>query len=147
MKPGDLAECAIWLEGTETDDMLRQWKADCPYMMAQAHDPALKLGPVNFELKSPGQDRVPQVPVHLSGPCLKLLVGTAEVLGFVTVRNASFVDGLNLRDLAKLRVATRHQHGKRGHLTDAQCDQMIERLGPVAGAETIRRGPYGQMVH
>jgi hypothetical protein len=145
LKTGDLAECAIWLDGTETDDMLRQWKADCAYMMAQAQDPVLKLGRVSFELKRPGEDRVPQVPDHLSGPDVRLLVGTAEVLGFATVRNASFVDGLDLRDLAKLRAATRRQHSR--HISDAQCDQIIERLGPIAGAETIRRGPYGQRVH
>lgn len=144
MKPGDLAECAIWLDGTETLAMLRQWKADVSYMMAHGHDPVLKLGPVSFELKHPGQDRVPQVPDHLQGPDVRLLIATAEVQGFEIKRAGSFVSELGKRDLARLRAATRREHGK---LSDEQCDQIIERLGPVAAAETVRRGVNGQMVH
>lgn len=143
MKISDLAECAIWLDGTETDSMLAQWKADCAYLMARSHDPVMHLGPVNFEIKRPGQERVPQVPDHLQGPDVRLLIATAEVLGFEVVRKGSFVDSLGKADLSRLRNATRREHGKRGHLTGAQCDQIIERLGPVAAAETARRGVSG----
>jgi hypothetical protein len=81
MKLGDLAEYAIWVDGTETEQMLRQWKADCGFMMASSHEPKLKLGPVAFEIKKPGEDRVPKVPDRLTGPDVRLLVATAEVLG------------------------------------------------------------------
>lgn len=141
MKSGDLAECAIWIDGTETETMLRQWMTDCGYMMAHAHDPVLKLGPIQFEIKRPGQDRVPQVPDHLSGPDVRLLVATAEVLGFETTKRESFIDQLDKRDLIRLRSITRKGSSKR--LTDAQCDQLIERLGPNAAAQTVRSG----MVH
>lgn len=136
MKIGDLAECSIWLNGTETDAMFTRWKADCPYMMANEHDPVLKLGPLKFEIKRPGEARVPQVPSHVFGPDVRLLVATAEVIGFET-RKSSFVNDLEERDLAKLRAITRRQHGHRGPLTDEQCDQIIERLGPLAAAETV----------
>lgn len=136
MKIGDLAECAIWLDGMETDTMLGRWKTDCQYMMANEHDPVLKLGPLKFEIKRPGEDRVPQVPDHVAGPDVRLLVATAEVIG-LQPRKASFVNDLTERDLVKLRAITRRQHGHRGPLTDEQCDQIIERLGPMAAAETV----------
>jgi hypothetical protein len=141
MKPGDLAECAIWITGEETETMLRQWKVDCAYLMAQQQEPKLKLGPVSFEIKRPGDDRVPQVPHHLSGPDVRLLVATAEVLGFETTKRESFVDQLDKSDLKRLRLITRAQHGKK--LTDVQCDQIIDRLGPGVAAQTVRSG----MVH
>jgi hypothetical protein len=141
MKPGDLAECAIWLDGTESDAMLKQWKADCSYLMSHSGDPVLRLGPVNFELKRPGQERVPQVPDHLHGPDVRLLIATAEVLGFEPVRKASFLSELSPRDLQRLRTATRNTH--RGPLSDDMCDQIIERMGPISAA----RGVNGQLVH
>lgn len=132
MKIGDLAECAIWLDGTEPEAMLRQWKADCGYMMANSQEPALKLGPLSFEIKRPGEDRVPSVPDRIKGPDVRLLIATAEVLGFETARKASFVGGLDKRDLKRLRRATRQAQGR--NLPDAVCDQIIDRLGPLAGA-------------
>src|SRR6266849_5685169 len=124
MKPGDLAEFSIWINGTESETMLRQWKTDVAYMMSQAHEPKLKLGPVSFEIKRPGEDRVPQVPDHIAGPEVRLLIATAEVLGFEIAKRASFLDEIEERDLVKLRKITRRQHGK---LSDEQCDQLIER--------------------
>jgi hypothetical protein len=130
MKIGEQVECAIWLDGTESDAMLRQWKADCAYMMATSQEPKLRLGPLMFELKRPGEDRVPQVPDHLTGPDVRLLVAMAEFLGYELVATESFVDGLDKKDLLRLRKATRKAHG--GNLPDAVCDQIIDRLGPVA---------------
>src|SRR5689334_15645595 len=107
MKPGELAEYAIWVDGTETEAMLRQWKADCAYMMASSQEPKLRLGPVSFEIKRPGEDRVPPVPDRIKGPNVRLLIATAEVLGFEILAKQSFVDGLDKRDLKRLRKATR----------------------------------------
>lgn len=137
MKIGDLAEYAIWVDGTESEQMLRQWKSDCAYVMAHSHEPALKLGPLSFEIKQPGDDRVPPVPDRISGPSARLLVATAEVLGFEVVAKDSFVAGLDKRDLSKLRKATREAQGR--HLPDAICDQIIERMGPVAAGAVAER--------
>lgn len=130
MKIGDLAECAVWIDGTESEAMLRQWRADCAFMMSQGHEPKLMLGPLSFEIKRPGEDRVPPVPDRIKGPNVRLLVATAEVLGVEALAKQSFVDELDKRDLKRLRRATREAHGK--NLPDAVCDQIIDRLGPVA---------------
>lgn len=134
---GDLAECAIWITGEETEVMLRQWRADATYLMANGHDPVLKLGPLTFEIKRPGAERVPPVPAQISGPDVRLLIATAEVLGFETVKRASFIGDLGPADLSKLRAVTRRQHGHRGPLTDAMCDQIIDRVGPVAAGMVL----------
>jgi hypothetical protein len=134
----DPVECAIWITGTESDEHLRQWKADVVYLMSRSRgEPFMKLGPISFEVKRPGDDRVPQVPDHISGPDVRLLVATAEVLGFETAKRASFLDELSEADLVRLRAATRRQHGRRGQLTDAICDQIIEQMGPVTAAKGI----------
>ena len=135
MKLGDLVECAIWLDGTETVEMLRQWKVDCPYMMANEHEPKLRLGPLLFELKRPGEDRVPLVPDRLQGPDVRLLVATAEVIGFEVAKQASFLGELSEADLVRLRKATRRAHGR--NLPDSVCDQIIERIGPVAAGVMV----------
>lgn len=135
MKIGDTAECAIWLDGTETDDMLRQWKADCPYLISRSYDPPLKLGPISFEIKHPGEDRVPQVPDHLQGPDVRLLIGTAEVLGHDITQRASFLSELREADLVQLRRETKRAYGHA--LPDNVCDQIIERMGPVAASRTL----------
>lgn len=137
MKLGDLAEYAIWVDGTETEQMLRQWKADCAHMMASSQEPALKLGPLSFEIKKPGEDRVPAVPDRIKGPNVRLLVATAEVLGFQAVQTESFIAGLDKGDLSRLRKATREAQGR--HLPDAICDQIIDRMGPVAAGALAER--------
>jgi hypothetical protein len=137
MKLGDLAEYAIWVDGTESEQMLRQWKADCAYVMSHSQEPALKLGPLSFEIKRPGEDRVPPVPGRIKGPNVRLLVATAEVIGFETLRAESFVSGLDKRDLNRLRKATREAQGR--HLPDAICDQIIDRMGPVAAGALAER--------
>lgn len=136
MKIGDLAECAVWVDGTESEAMLRQWRTDCAYMMANSQQPALKLGPVSFEIKRPGEYRVPPVPDHIKGPDVRLLVGSAEVIGFEAVRAQSFLNELSEADLMRLRKATRKAHKR--NLPDAVCDQIIERLGPVAATRDAR---------
>jgi hypothetical protein len=92
---------------------------------------------VSFEIKRPGDYRVPAVPDRIQGPDVRLLVATAEVLGFETVRAESFVAGLDKRDLNRLRKATRSAQGR--HLPDAICDQIIDRMGPVAAGALAER--------
>ncbi len=135
MKIGELTERAIWIDGTESEAALRQWKVDCAFMMASAQEPRLKLGPVTFEIKRPGEDRVPPVPAHITGPDVRLLVATAEVVGFEPVHRGSFLNELSEADLVRLRKATRKVHGKK--LPDGVCDQIIERLGPVAAGVMV----------
>lgn len=67
---GDLLECAIWLDGTETEQQVKDWKErDCISALTQmAAGSMVIIGPVDYEIKYPGEDRVPPVPDHVSGP-------------------------------------------------------------------------------
>lgn len=153
MKIGDTVECAIWLSGEETPAMIARWNADCSYMMKRSAGlPILRLGPITFEIKYPGQDRVPPVPDHIQGPDVRLLVATATVVGLEIEATAiSFLDDLDKDDLRRLREVTRRTHARANprspRLTDSLCDQIIEQLGPVAAAEVARHGVDGGLLH
>src|SRR3990167_11391615 len=129
MKPGDIAELSIWLDGTETE---------------QQH--GVTLGPIEFTVKRPGDDRVPQVPSHIEGPDVRLLVGEAKVVyapQYTIQPSTAFVADLDKDDLLKLRVMTRRAHARThpgDRLSDKHCDAIIERLGPDVAVQTLRGG-------
>ena len=145
MKIGDKLEMAIWLSGKETEQDRTRWEADVckeAERIAQAND--VLLGVAEFTVKRPGEDRVPQVPNHISGPDVQLLVMEIPILGVrqrVVSRQTGFVHDLVKEDLEKLRRITRRAHARAmpGHrLHDYECDQIIERLGPDTAAKTLR---------
>ena len=148
MKPGDMLEIAIWLSGTETPEQIAQWK-DIDSLAAVAHaerEFGVNIGPLEFSIKVPGEDRVPPVPDHIAGPDVKLLVGEAKVAyrpGYTIVPATGFVSDLEKDDREKLRGITRRAHAKRhpgDRLTDRHCDQIIEALGPDVAVKTLREG-------
>lgn len=146
MKPGDLAEIAIWLSGTETPEQIERWKTvDAPAALQDAErQHNVEVGPVTWTTKAPGEDRVPPVPDHINGPDVRLLIGEAKVRGKPLItRESGFVHDLTKDDLAKLRRMTRRAHRSMhpgDRLTDARCDAVIEALGPDVAVKTLRDG-------
>lgn len=145
MKPGDTIEAAIWLSGTETEEQMLRWKnMEVPAALREAEQVyGVRIGPPEFTIKRPGDDRVPPVPAHISGPDVRLLICEAEVYPgkpAIIARQSGFVHDLRPDDLAKLRKITRRAcYEKTGQrLTDHQADQIIERLGPDAAVKTLR---------
>lgn len=151
MKPGDVAEIAIWLTGEETEEQIRQFvdgsALDALNEAADRHH--VLIGPMVFCVKRPGEDRVPPVPDHISGPDVRLLVGEALVYerpaGRGTVKRATgFVHDLTADDLATLRGLTRLAHRRsrpdEPALSDAECDVIIEAVGPDVAVATLRDG-------
>ena len=140
MKIGDTIETAIWLDGTETRALLRRYDIEAK----QAIDEVCKgfvLGPVRTTEKRPGAERVPAVPDHIQGHDVRLLVVEADILGFLHA-HASFVYDLDRRDLERLRTITRAMarlHDPSIRLTDWDCDEMIDTIGPEAAADAVRR--------
>src|SRR3990167_2456528 len=117
MKPGDIAELSIWLDGTETEEQIAHWKTVvCAETVKQSErQHGVTLGPIEFTVKRPGDDRVPQVPAHIEGPDVRLLVGEAKVVYApqYTIRpSTAFVADLDKDDLLKLRVMTRRAHAR-----------------------------------
>lgn len=151
---GHVLELAIWLSGTETDEQLAWFRAqEMPAVFRkQAAQWALLLGPLQFTIKHPGGERVPPVPPHISGPDVRLVVVEAEVLKHLRAdrRDSGFIADLQPEDLQVLRRLTRGQHAK-AHpgmppLPDANCDAIIDAMGPEAAVAVLRRGT-GSSLH
>src|SRR6266567_3136146 len=129
-KVGDVLELAIWLAGTETPEMVCQWKHDSAYLIARSSGPLVaKLAPVEFEIKRPGEDRVPPVPHGISGPDVRLLIASSSIVGFEAVpEGAGFIAELDPRDLKRMRRITRKAHRDNNpgapRLSDAVCDEL-----------------------
>ena len=147
MKPGDVLEAAIWLDGRETAEHRTLYEADLQEQLARAGNlHGMVIGPLMWAEKRLGEDRVPKVPDHIVGPDVRLLVAEARVVCRMpdyTDAGGSFVHELDPADLARLRAITRHAHAWRKpgerRLTDAECDAVIEEIGPDSALRTLKQ--------
>ena len=147
MRHGDIIEIALWLDGTETDYQLAHWRGIVcvDTARAEAHKFNLEVGPFTFVEKQPEEDHVPKVPEYISGPNVRLLVGNAPVRSKkpLILKESGFVEDLSYEDREKLRASTRRVLAKRhpaDTLSDRNCDQVIEMLGPEVALKTLREG-------
>ena len=148
MKPGETVEIAIWSDGTDTPEQLARWKADVlKDMLEAARADNVALTPLRWIEKSPGDDRVPEVPDHIQGPSVKLLVAEADVQ--VMFAGPNFLAELEPYDLARIRRITREAYQRWWNtkfkhrsvpLTNPQCDTLINDLGPEAAEASLRSG-------
>lgn len=139
MKPGDVIEVAVWLDGRETAEIRRQYEADVletANLNLKAH--GLVVTGIRWIEKRPGEPRVPEPPNSISGRVPRLLV--AEIA--VGVPPSAFVTELEPDDLARLRRLTRAAYEREwpeyGRLTDRQCDRLINDIGPDAALRSLR---------
>ena len=147
MRIGDVIESAIWLTGEESPELKKYYETD---VISAIDDVCAGYihGPVKFTEKKPGQDRVPEVPDHIQGINVRLLVAEAEVLAPAPETSVgSFVANLDKVDLDRLRDITRQIHKRFNGtiLANSQCDEVIEELGPEAALSTLRQQikPFG----
>jgi hypothetical protein len=143
MKVGDVVENAIWITGDEAPGIRQQYEQDVRNAITDlCTTEGVEHGPVTFVEKIPGSDRVPQVPDHVQGSRVRLLVAEAVVVGLaVQTSQGSFVANLEKKDLVRLRTITRRAWAKQHPddvLTDKQCDDYIEQLGPDTAVDMIR---------
>ncbi len=142
MKTGDTLESAVWLTGAEPPEMRAQYESDTveaiDYFCRQngfAH------GPVEFTEHLPG-GVIPPVPDHISGPRVRLLKAEAMVTDTVPATSqGSFTAQLEKSDLRRLRIITRQARLKHSgeYLSNRECDEVIEEIGPEAALATLRR--------
>lgn len=152
MRIGDVIESAVWLTGEESPELRKHYETDVAEAIDYlCHENRFLYGPVSFTEKKPGTDRVPEVPDHIHGVNVRLLVAEAEIIGRKPdTSNGSFIANLDKVDLDRLRTITRNARMKlyRERLTDAECDEVIEAIGPDAALDTLRKQvkPFG-IVH
>ena len=144
MKVGDTVESAIWLDGEESLEDRQRFEHDVTQSIETVcRDEGVLHGPVRFIEKRPGEDRVPEVPDHVQGQRVRLLVGEAEIVAKrPEIKPDSFIANLDRMDLLRLRNLTRDAHRRQSNtgLSDTECDQIIEQYGPEAALETLRKG-------
>lgn len=148
-------EVSAWLTGRETADQIEQFRRDCVAELGKwALEIGVLMGPATFTEKLPGEGRVPPVPAHVHGPAVRLLVceaRVAEILKAQVIKASGFVHDLDRRDLDRLRKITRRAYQKHNpgqpSLNDAECDEIIERIGPESAIKTLRGGVDSQELH
>lgn len=142
MKIGDEVENAIWITGDEPEEMRKQYERDVIQSIDDlCSSEGFTHGPVTFIEKRPEEDKVPEVPDHIHGQRVRLLVAEATVLHKVIfITGGSFIANLDKQDLKKLRQITRKAYAKyHGTLIgNIKCDEIIEALGPDAAVETLK---------
>lgn len=145
LKPGEVIESAIWITGDEPQELRQRYEQDVTQAIDDlCHEHGVIHGPLHWREKLPGSDRVPAVPDHIQGSQVRLLVAEAEVTGEVPKVSGSFIANLEPKDLTRLRFITRR--ASKSQLTDQECDEIIEHLGPEAALDTLRRN-VGVTVH
>ncbi len=169
MKAGEVLELSIWLCGTETDEMLAHYQRDVipGVLKDSAKKAGVLIAPSTFEVKRPGEERVPPVPKWLEDRIAEhgrravtipgvlasdhpveapvLLVAEARVLGPAPDFSArSFLADLSPLDLKKLRAITKRSwlenNPSAGPLTDSEADAIIEKHGPDAAYQVTIEG-------
>ena len=138
LRPGDALETAIWMDGTETEELKSRFERDLQATLAgMAADQGVIIGPLMMVEKKPGEDRVPPVPDGVQGMNVRLLVGEARVVGQLpTEAPWNFVMDLDSKDLRRLRKLTRR--AAPSSLTDEECDEIINEIGPDSALRTLR---------
>ena len=150
MKIGEIIESAIWLTGDESEETRKRYEQDVTEAIDYfCHKNEFTHGPVAFVEKLPGTDRVPAVPAHISGPRIRLLVAESTITAKAVITpQGSFIANLDKHDLDRLRKITRRAGMKtRRILSDAECDDIIEKLGPATALDTLRYHVDGGMIH
>lgn len=147
MKIGTTLETAMWLSGEESQETLdRYYKDVCEAFLTACTEAGFVHGPVAFYELQPGEDRVPEVPDHIQGQSVRLLVAETDVIAKMPeLKTYAFVGDLEHDDLQRLRQITRRRMGQ--HLTDFECDDIIEEHGPEAAVAALQQAVNGQTTH
>jgi len=138
MKLGDVIESAIWVTGDESVEMIAHHESQIQHCLGRlCQQERCCHGPVTFIEKRPGEDRVPEVPDHVQGQRVRLLVAETTIVEILPeTSRGSFIANLDKKDLIRLRYLTRR--GAKATLTDWQCDAIIEEIGPQAALDTLK---------
>lgn len=138
-------EAADWISGdSETVVSLAKVYMETAFRRAMEAE-GVVLGDIVWQIKKPGDDRVPDPPDNIEDP--HLLYGAADVLyrkPIVAKAEAGMINDLEPEDLERMRVATRRAHRSvypgAADLSDTQCDSIINRQGPETVEKLIRSG-------
>jgi len=130
---GDVVQAAMWFATPEERVAAKQ---HIESELAQYW----VVGPIEWAEKHPEDAGVPEPPEG-SPRSTRLLVAEATVLHLpMVVAEGNFTAELEAKDLTRLRQITRDACWRFQHrwLTDAECDAVINELGPDAALKALR---------
>ena len=101
MRIGNVIESAVWITGDEPLTLRKRYECDVGNAITcLCEENGFEHGPVKYIEKRPGDDRVPDVPEHIQGSRVRLLVAEAEIVGKKPLASAgSFVANLEKKTL------------------------------------------------
>lgn len=134
---GHMIESAMWVTGEESAKLIEHHKQQVSLAIsARCAKEGWIPGPIHFVTKHPEEDRVPEVPEHISGQRVRLLVAECVVVDDIPKdAKGSFCANLEKQDLERLRRITRRNVPYK--LSDDQCDAIIEKLGPDTAFDLV----------
>jgi len=140
---GEVIVNSIWMTGDEPEGMKERYKKDIlDSFDVLCRKEGFVHGPITMYEKRPGDGIVP-VPDHIQGSKVRLLILEAELVEKLVVASepTSFVSNLDRADLVKLRKITRDRGAKdlKRIISNKECDEIIEELGPDAAVDTLRK--------
>jgi hypothetical protein len=143
VEPGGVFEAALWFDPSQDAAEALAKEAIRRALAAHAARANTVAGPPRWEVLAPGDRRLPDPPPHLPRG-VKCLVGRCTVTARAPQPSARrFALELDPRDLDRFRAITRREWAARQPndppLSDAECDDWIERYGPAAAANVVRR--------
>ena len=146
LRIGEIIQTSIWLDGNETKEMRKQFEEEAQWILEyQCNLEGLSAGPIRCYEKHPEDSDVPPVPKHINGERIRLLQIEADIIQMKPITSkGSFIADLDIKDLKLLRKITRRS--VKVHLSDEDCDSIIEELGPEAAMDAVRRN-YKKELH
>lgn len=144
LKVGDKVENAVWTTGDEPPGMVEHYKREISWNIAElCCANRVTKSDIEWSEMHPMDDQVPDPPDHVQGSRVRLLVGEAMITGELPAQAPhSFVANLEHADLVRLRRMTRNTWRKhfpeRPMLSNLECDEVIDTLGPDSAVETMR---------
>lgn len=150
LKIGDILPAALWYNPWQPQDYDRAKEGITETLGLVAENDGVTISPVTFEVLEWNDDRLPEPPKWAHNG-VKCLLGEAVITGYVSdIKVTSFLADLDKKDLERLRDIQRRVHRKYypGEvLTDAQCDSLIEQIGPEAAFDAVKRAVDSGSVH
>jgi hypothetical protein len=141
---GDIIEWTYWLTGEETQEEIADFTS-CTQMAFYAfeQDENVMLSKPEASVLHPGDPRVPEVPEHIHGSNVQLLVFESRVILHLPGPKLSrFADELEKDDFNRLAKITREHYTRRfprsPRLSDGQVRTVINDLGEEVALETLR---------
>lgn len=145
---GDEVYGAIWFDPLETGSRLFAAEQVKKVLDDYARDNNVTLSKPAYREMRPGEPGVPQAP----RPNVLLYYGSARIVAFgsgISVVPERFSQQIGNDDLQKLRKITREQWarsyktnpvvGLKSWLSDAECDNLVDEMGPETALKILRQ--------